>query len=139
MFSKPDKPNAGAGGRQDARGARKSPRVASLLTDDLVIDGNLSGDADLHIDCTVRGDVSVRRLTIGETGRVEGVITAESAEIRGWVVGSITAQHIRLCGTARVDGDLTHESLTIEAGAQFEGRSHGFRTAPPILQVAAQT
>ena len=90
---------------------RRGPKVASLIAEDLVIEGGLSGD------------VKVSRLSIGETGSVEGSIQAESVDCRGAVTGSITAQQVRLFGAAHVDGDITHDQLTVETGAYFQGRS----------------
>lgn len=102
---------------------RRGPRVASLITDDMTIEGNLSGDGELQIDGFVRGDVKIARLTIGEHGRVEGTVTSEILECRGKIVGSIVAQDVHLYASAHVDGDITHDELTIEGGAFFQGRA----------------
>jgi cytoskeletal protein CcmA (bactofilin family) len=110
-----------------------SPKVASLIAADTTIDGGVSGDTELHVDGVIRGDVAVARLSIGESGQVEGAIQAESVEARGRVVGSITAKQVRLYASCHIDGDITHEQLTMEAGAFFQGRSLKFQrsaTAP---------
>jgi cytoskeletal protein CcmA (bactofilin family) len=109
----------------------RKPRVASLISGDISIEGNVSGDGELQIDGVVKGDVQVGKLTIGETGHVEGTIAAEAVEVRGRIVGAINAKQVRLYGTAYVDGDITHEQLAMETGAFFQGRSLKFnRTAP---------
>ncbi|MDG2522314.1 polymer-forming cytoskeletal protein [Caulobacter segnis] len=100
-----------------------APKVASLISADIAIKGNLSGGGDLHLDGTIKGDVKVERLTIGETGHVQGSITAETVDVRGRVSGAITAKQVRLFSTAHVDGDITHEQLSMEIGAYFQGRS----------------
>ena len=97
-------------------------KTASLLAADLTFEGNLIGSGDLHIDGTVRGDVKVGRLTVGETGNVEGGIQADFVEIRGRVVGAVTGKQVKLVGTAFVDGDISHEQLSIDVGAYFQGR-----------------
>jgi cytoskeletal protein CcmA (bactofilin family) len=110
--------------------ARKSgPRVASLIADDIAIEGNLRGEGELQVDGVIRGDVAVARLTIGESGQIEGSVHAESVEVRGRVAGAITGKQVRLHASAHVDGDITHEQLTIDAGAFFEGRSLRFQRA----------
>ena len=120
-------------------GAKKGPRVASLIANDITLEGNLSGDGELQIDGVIRGDVRVARMTVGETGHVEGGIYAETAEIRGRVIGSITAKQVRLYGACYVDGDITHEQLAIESGAFFQGRSLKFqRQAPTLSQAPVQ-
>lgn len=129
MFSKQAKPGH-AGHSSDltvlsepSTPRRTSPKVASLIADDISIEGNLRGDGELQVDGVIRGDVTVARLTIGESGQIEGSVHAELVEARGRVVGSITAKQVRLYASAHVDGDITHEQLTMEAGAFFEGRS----------------
>src|SRR6187549_2299752 len=99
-------------------GARKGPpKVASLISSDITVEGGITGDGELQIDGVVRGDVRVGRLTVGETGHIEGSIYAEAVEVRGRIVGAITAKQVRLYGTSYIDGDITHEQLAMETGA----------------------
>jgi len=115
----------------------RKPRVASLISSDITIEGNLIGDGEFQIDGTVKGDVKVAKLTIGDTGHVEGTISAEVVEVRGRIIGALSAKQVRLYGTAYVDGDITHEQLAMETGAFFQGRSLKFsRVAPPPAQAA---
>jgi len=108
--------------------ARKQPpKVASLISSDISIEGGVTGDGELQIDGIVRGDVRVARLMVGETGHVEGSVFAEAVEVRGRVVGAITAKQVRLYGTSYIDGDITHEQLAMETGAFFQGRSLKFQ------------
>ena len=114
--------------------------VASLIAENMTLEGGLSGDGELQVDGTVRGDVRVSKVTIGEAGQVEGSVQAEAIEIRGRVVGEVTAKQVRLYNTAHVDGDITHEQLAMETGAFFQGRSLKFQrpaaqpAAPPLLE-----
>jgi len=116
-----------------AEPARKlAPKVASLISADISIEGGITGDGELQIDGIVRGDVRVARLMVGETGHVEGSVFAEAVEVRGRIVGAITAKQVRLYGTSYIDGDITHEQLAMETGAFFQGRSLKFqRPAQP--------
>jgi cytoskeletal protein CcmA (bactofilin family) len=111
-------------------------RTASLLAADLTFEGNLIGSGDLHIDGTVRGDVKVGRLTVGETGNVEGGIQADYVEVRGRVVGAVSGKQVKLMGTAFVDGDISHEQLSIDVGAYFQGRCLQSRKADPAPAAA---
>jgi cytoskeletal protein CcmA (bactofilin family) len=112
--------------------ARKvAPKVASLISADITIEGGVTGDGELQIDGVVRGDVRVGRLTVGETGHVEGSVYAEAVEVRGRVVGAITSKQVRLYGTSYIDGDITHEQLAMETGAFFQGRSLKFQRPAP--------
>jgi cytoskeletal protein CcmA (bactofilin family) len=111
----------------DGAPTRKAPTVASLIAENLTVEGGISGEGELHIDGIVRGDVRIGKLTIGDTGHVEGSIFAEAVEARGRVIGAITAKQVRLYGTCYVDGDITHEQLAMETGAFFQGRSLKFQ------------
>ena len=139
MFSKPQ--TKGAAQPLEAAPARKLA-VASLVAEGVTFRGDFTSEDDLHLDGVVEGDLSVGRLTIGESGSVNGTIHAESVEIRGRVTGAISARQVRLWATARVDGDISHAELSIESGAHFEGRSLVFAPADaeaeaPTLSVVA--
>jgi cytoskeletal protein CcmA (bactofilin family) len=118
---------------------RKGPKVASLIAEHMSIEGSVAGEGELHLDGVVRGDVRVMKLTIGETGHVEGAVFAETIEIRGRVIGTISAKQVRLYGSAYVDGDITHEQLSIENGAFFQGRSLKFQRPAAAAGPAAPT
>ena len=59
------------------------PKVASLISDGITIEGGVVGDGELQIDGVVRGDVRVGRLTVGDTGHIEGSVYAEAARRAG--------------------------------------------------------
>ena len=117
--------------------------AASRVAEGVRIRGDLVTDGDLHLDGAIEGDLSVGQLTIGETGMVSGTIQADAVEVRGRVVGTISARRVRLLASARVDGDISHTELSIESGAHFEGRSLMIVPAPvveasPLSVVAAE-
>ena len=110
---------------------RRSPgKGASLIAGDVTIEGNVTAGGELQIDGTVKGDIRVERVTVGDSGTVEGGIFAEAVEVRGRVSGAITAKQVRLYGDCHVDGDITHEQLAMETGAFFQGRSLRLQRAP---------
>lgn len=99
------------------------------MCDSLSITGDLSGETQLHVDGAIIGDVEVTRLLIGEQGRIEGAVSADTVDIRGKVVGSVKAKQLHLFATAIISGDITHEQLTVNAGAEFQGRGLRFHSA----------
>jgi len=119
---------------QGDAGRRPSPaRVASVLGPDLVFDGSITGEGELHVEGEVRGELNVARLCVGENATVQGVIRGGIVEIRGKVIGNIEARQVKLYESAHVDGDIIHEQLSIEAGAFFQGRCQQFQR--PVAQV----
>jgi cytoskeletal protein CcmA (bactofilin family) len=103
--------------------APRAQKLASLIANDMTLEGNISGGGEIQVDGTIKGDVRVERVTVGDAGCVDGGIYAEAVEVRGKVSGSITAKQVRLYGACHVDGDITHEQLAMETGAFFQGRS----------------
>lgn len=118
-------------------GARNRPRPASLLAQNLVVEGSIQSDSEVQIDGLVKGDVRAEKLAVGESGRIEGQIQAEAVDVRGRVIGAIQAKQVRLFASAGVEGDITAEQLAIEPGASFEGRSIKLqRSQPPAASIA---
>lgn len=106
----------------------------SVLGSDLTITGDIAASADLHIDGAVEGDIACTALVQGETSTIKGGVTAESARLAGRVSGSITARELVILKTARIEGDVHYDALTIEQGAQVEGRFARREEKPARLQ-----
>ena len=94
----------------------------SVIGSDVTIKGDVSASADLHIDGTIEGDIACTSLVQGESSKVIGAIEAETARLSGSVNGSINARELVILKTARIEGDVHYDALTIEQGAQVEGR-----------------
>ena len=101
-----------------------SSRSSSLstLSAGVKYEGNISGAGELQVDGSLKGDIRVVRVVIGEGGAVEGTVHADVLEVRGRVSGAIVAKQVKLFATSRVEGDITQEQLSIEQGAWFQGR-----------------
>lgn len=94
----------------------------SVFGADTHIKGDVQAGADLHVDGVIEGDVSCTSLVQGESSRIEGAIRAESARLAGTVHGTITVRELVVLKTARIRGDVHYDALTIEQGAQVDGR-----------------
>lgn len=101
---------------------REDVGAPSIVSAGVRIHGNIDSAGDVQLDGTVEGIVRCASLTVGEGGRVKGLIEAESVIIRGTVTGDIRANSLRLEKTARLEGDMVHRSIAIEAGARIGGR-----------------
>ena len=110
-------PTADVAPRSAARGVAQS-----IISPDLTIKGNLTCSGDIQIDGHIEGDVASHSVKIGEGADMRGTITAESVRICGTVQGEIKAATVALEKTAKVTGNIMHQSLSIEAGAHFEGQ-----------------
>jgi len=94
----------------------------SVIGADVVIKGDIAATADLHVDGTIEGDIKCASLVQGETSSISGAVVAESARMAGKVTGSITARELVILKSARIEGDVHYDALTIEQGAQVDGR-----------------
>lgn len=94
----------------------------SVIGADVVIKGDIAATADLHVDGTIEGDIKCASLVQGEASTIHGAVVAESARLSGKVMGSITARELVILKSARIEGDVHYDALTIEQGAQVDGR-----------------
>lgn len=94
----------------------------SVFGADISIRGDVQATVDLHIDGAVEGDISCAKLVQGESSRIAGSISAESARLAGTVKGTISARELVILKSARIEGDVHYETLTIEQGATVDGR-----------------
>ena len=116
---------------EDPQGASRG--IPSIISPDLKIVGDLKGHGAIQIDGMIEGDIDVPLLTVGEQGKIDGSTVAETVRIFGTVNGRVQAKTVHFDKSARVTADIAHETLTIEAGAYFEGKVHplkGASTAP---------
>ena len=102
--------------------SQNSNSTFSVIGPDVSIKGDVSASADLHVDGTVEGDISCASLVQGETSRITGGIEAKKARLAGRVTGTIKARELVVLRTAHIEGDVQYDALTIEQGAQVEGR-----------------
>jgi cytoskeletal protein CcmA (bactofilin family) len=113
----------------------------SVLGADVAIKGNVEASADLHVDGTVEGDLTCTSLVQGDSSLIEGSITADSARLSGTIKGTITVRELVILKSARIDGDVHYETLTVEQGANVNGRfapdaAKGAKAAAPIAPPA---
>lgn len=98
-------------------------RNVSMIGPDLTITGNLISKGEVQVDGIVEGDIHGSHVVIGERATIQGSIVSEEVVIRGHVVGSVRSKRVMLQSTSQVEGDIFHQSLSIEQGALFEGKS----------------
>ncbi len=110
------KPNLDFGGTSP-----KGKAVASVLSSDLTVVGNLRTTGDIQVEGTVEGDIRAHLLTVGESATIRGEIVADDIVVNGRVIGKVRGLKVRLTSTARVEGDIIHKTIAIESGAHFEG------------------
>ena len=127
MFSKSNSPTSAPNTSDTKKPSQPNrpmskARAPSILSQDLVITGEINTDGDVQIEGRLDGNIKATTLTIGEQGAVNGSIKAGLVRVRGKVTGKISATTVELAETANVLADITQDHLTIENGAFFDGK-----------------
>ena len=104
---------------------RDGPPAPGLLVINrgVTIVGSLYYDGQIQVEGTIDGEVRCSALQITERGAVEGLIVAESVDVRGEANGSIYADKLVLRTACAVEGEVYHHNLVLEDGCLFEGKS----------------
>jgi cytoskeletal protein CcmA (bactofilin family) len=113
--------------------ASASKMVPSIIGEDLTITGNVTSKGEIQVDGEIQGDIHCGSLLLGDKSQVQGSVIAEDVVVRGKVVGSIRGLRVTLQAQSHVEGDIFHQSLAIEQGAYFEGKSR--RSDDPMGEV----
>jgi cytoskeletal protein CcmA (bactofilin family) len=111
-------------------------RSVSVIGPDLTITGNLVSKGEVQVDGIVQGDIHGSHVVIGETATITGGVVADEVVVRGHVIGSVRSRRVMLQSTSQVDGDIYHQSLSIEQGALFEGKSRRTQEDPRNMALA---
>jgi cytoskeletal protein CcmA (bactofilin family) len=124
MFNKTDinaAPTAPA--TAPARPERSTPSgKASVLGADLKITGEITSAGNIEVLGDVDGTITAQGLVVGAEGKVTGIVTAETVEVKGRLDGKVTSKTFSLRSTAAVAADVTYAAIVIESGATIEGR-----------------
>jgi cytoskeletal protein CcmA (bactofilin family) len=115
---------------------RVSNMVPSIIGEDLTITGNVASKGEIQVDGEIQGDIRCSSLLLGDKAHVKGGVVAEDVVVRGHLMGTIRAVRITLQAQSHVEGDIFHQSLAIEQGAYFEGKSR--RSDDPLAEPKAE-
>ena len=104
-------------------GPSASKMAPSIISEDLTIKGIVTSKGEIQVDGEIEGDIRCGSLLLGDKCKVTGSVAAEDVVVRGHIVGSVRGLRVTLQAQSNVEGDIFHQSLAIEQGAYFEGKS----------------
>lgn len=110
----------------------------SVIGADLAIEGQsitIRCKGALEVNGSIQAELHSKTLVVGQSGKVEGAVWADTIDVRGKVCGTIKGNRVILHPSADVEGDIHAASLSVSDGATFEGRS---RRATDPASVAPQ-
>ncbi|MGD8377896.1 MAG: polymer-forming cytoskeletal protein [Acidobacteriota bacterium] len=108
---------------RERKGSMTQP--AAHIGRTIQIKGEVQADEDLVVDGKVEGQIFVKkhRLTLGESGKVQGDIKARWIALSGEVNGNVHAgDRVEITSSGRVNGDINTPRLVITEGACIKGR-----------------
>ena len=111
-----------------------SRRGGTVIAEGLKIVGSVTAEGLVEVNGQIEGELHCTSLIVSRKAQVAGTIMAERVVVDGRVEGPIQGGEVVLKSQARVVGDIHHQSLAIEKGAYFEGRSvqaHGANGRQP--------
>ena len=96
----------------------------SVIGKDLTIVGNAYSAGQVHVSGDFQGDIQCASVVVGEMAVVTGNLEADEIVVSGKVTGTLRGKRVKLQAYSRIEGDIYHESLAIEEGAVFAGKSY---------------
>ena len=95
---------------------------SSFISETCQIEGNMSATGDITIAGIIDGNILSKKLTVLDTGTINGNIESARVEIEGQVNGNIQGNNIYLGRNALIRGDIYFfETLKTEEGADVDG------------------
>ena len=101
----------------------ESRKEKTVIAKALKIVGSVTAEGLVEVNGQIDGELHGTSLVISHGAEVAGTVTAERVVVDGKVEGPIQGGDVVLKSKAHVIGDIQHQSLAIESGAFFDGRS----------------
>lgn len=102
-----------------------------------VVTGDIETAADLRVDGTLNGNVTVKgKLLVGPEGVVNGDINCQVGDILGRINGKCVVKDLlQLRGKANIQGDIHAAKMQVEPSASFNGFCN---TGAPVVSIMAE-
>ncbi len=95
----------------------------NFLGSGTVMKGDIKSNGDFRIDGILHGSINSKgKVVVGASGKVEGEIICQNADISGEIKAKIVVHELlTLKASAKLTGDIFTNKLAIEPGAIFTG------------------
>jgi cytoskeletal protein CcmA (bactofilin family) len=95
----------------------------TVIAKGLKIVGSVTAEGLVEVNGQIDGEIHCTSLVVSRGAHVTGTVAAGRVVVDGKVEGPIQGGEVLLKSQAHVVGDIHHQSLAIESGAFFDGRS----------------
>ncbi len=95
----------------------------TVIAEGTTMDGDMKIEGDVKIEGVVKGTITAKgKIILGVSGKIEGDILCQHAEISGMITGKLKiADILFLKSNALVNGDINTGKLVMESGVKFNG------------------
>ena len=98
-------------------------RKGTIIAEGLKIVGSVTAEGLVEVNGHIEGDLHCTSLVISPKASIAGGVEADHVVVNGRVEGPIRGGEVLLKSRAHVVGDIQHQTLAVESGAYFDGRS----------------
>ncbi len=106
--------------------AKKTDRISkstpTIISPDLVIEGDIQSRGIIEIQGSIKGTVKGNSIIIREEGSVSGNVHCENLQLKGKIEGEVHAKSINIYGKGFLKGDIEYGILSVEDGALIDGQ-----------------
>ena len=100
----------------------KSSEGAVFIGAGVEFKGTMTVPGSVSVDGKFEGTLKAKNLIVGQSGRVSGQISVETAEIRGAVDDHLVVEtKLALRGTGSVSGSVSYSNIMVEEGGELSG------------------
>ena len=109
-------------------------RLDTIIGPGTICEGSITSKESICVEGTVRGKIICEgSVVVGEKGRVEADIAADSVILNGMVTGHIVAKtKLEITTNGKLKGDIKTGSLIIAEGVLFEGKCQMISERPAV-------
>lgn len=107
----------------------KQQNIESLISQGVLIKGEISSSSSIRIDGSVEGKVTVKgELIVGEKGKIKGEVLVDNLILAGRIEGNIEAKgRLEITASGSIMGDASCSLISIEEGGFIDGTSKMIR------------
>lgn len=107
----------------------KQQNIESLISQGVLIKGEISSPSSIRIDGHVEGKVNEKgELIVGEKGKIKGEVLVDNLVLAGRIEGNIEARgRLEITATGSIVGDASCSLISIEEGGFIDGTSRMIR------------
>lgn len=96
--------------------------AGSIVSADLVIEGDIKSESDLTVDGKVVGNVNCQNLIVNTVGIIQGDVNVVNLSSFGSISGNVQAKSVELKEGSNTKSNIQSSKLEVTSGAFVSGK-----------------